>query len=1131
MPKKFYSVKEASRIIGVSTNTIYKYLDEGSLKGKRLSGRGRFKIPYSEIAPYLTQEVSSDGAVTEVAQAVQPDGQKNGIKLLSSEMLLGGFSVGAIVLFLIWSFGPGIKISKTSLTSDIGNAVLGYSGRTFSGFGNLISQALPAQKTAKVAQVTNEEVKEPSVAAVSDSKVDVPDFNLKLQESQRKSYELYADVQLLSSRTLKLLSQSRTLTASELNVSISGMMQLLGTVSDLPDQKTIFAELNWLDEAWNFPTVEAIKRSASQVNFILSSLNQKSLGAFTKPQPEDVNDLVSETETLQALVGNDSDSSADKTLYGSIKEVEFLAQSLDTIYKEVDSILGSWDNLSTPEKENTVKSILSETLRINTLPEITEAVFLKPSGQDQDTALKNTLLSVKGVLEANKIHLGQSSGQSVMTAWLESDGNNLRVLVSNPSSLPAEVAALKYYLPAGIKREDVGQIDENLTLTLDSEKNQYFIEARQPLRAGEAKMFGLTVSGGGIIAEKIAVAEKPLEAQPPVVLGESSIDKPVDEVVTPVVEVEEAVEPTITPVSAGQVAAVAAVNYPTEKIVVWGLMIAAFVLGLVLLAIGLKANLGRGKKKQAAAPREISILLPEDKLSVEAVVAAPGRAFASFSFPRTGLHTIRKVIVSVKTRILAVLSSITSFFSKLFSSIKKFLTSLITGFVKFIASIIALPGRVFLATVSAVKRFFAKTINVIKRIPILIKKALRSVLDSITNFIVSIVLLLKKKFLAVVYSIKMFFVNILNAIKNFFVGIALAVKRIIISIKNGFMAIVKSISAFISKVASSIRNLVKSIIIGSVSFLAAIANALRKGILAIIQAIKTFFVNIAQAIKKFIRSLKNGFVAAITSLTNFVLKILTSIKNLFVSLVTAVRNLIVSTLVAIRKGFLAVINAIKTFLVRTVTSIVTFLTNVIFAVIKTALAIVSGVQKILILGATFVLKAASSTVKALASVVARMLKALTSLTKSTDSALSQLDFGSSGRFKLGSNSTNGLRLRSRALATLILISATSTIVSSMLALTVMARVASGSGTSQKTEEAGIEEVKQENVALQEETTVTIKDTETGWLRVRATPSGSEIGKVYPGETYKLLETKGDWLLIELADGQKGWISSRYAELQ
>ena len=51
--KRFYTVKEASEILGFSTNTVYKYLDEGKLKGVRI-GQGRFKIPKEVLAPYLS---------------------------------------------------------------------------------------------------------------------------------------------------------------------------------------------------------------------------------------------------------------------------------------------------------------------------------------------------------------------------------------------------------------------------------------------------------------------------------------------------------------------------------------------------------------------------------------------------------------------------------------------------------------------------------------------------------------------------------------------------------------------------------------------------------------------------------------------------------------------------------------------------------------------------------------------------------------------------------------------------------------------------------------------------------------------------------------------------------------------
>jgi hypothetical protein len=61
--------------------------------------------------------------------------------------------------------------------------------------------------------------------------------------------------------------------------------------------------------------------------------------------------------------------------------------------------------------------------------------------------------------------------------------------------------------------------------------------------------------------------------------------------------------------------------------------------------------------------------------------------------------------------------------------------------------------------------------------------------------------------------------------------------------------------------------------------------------------------------------------------------------------------------------------------------------------------------------------------------------------------------------------------------------------------------------------------------------VTIKDTPTGFLRVREEPStgAREIGRVNPGESYTLIDENASWFNIELEDGTSGWVSKTYAE--
>lgn len=63
--------------------------------------------------------------------------------------------------------------------------------------------------------------------------------------------------------------------------------------------------------------------------------------------------------------------------------------------------------------------------------------------------------------------------------------------------------------------------------------------------------------------------------------------------------------------------------------------------------------------------------------------------------------------------------------------------------------------------------------------------------------------------------------------------------------------------------------------------------------------------------------------------------------------------------------------------------------------------------------------------------------------------------------------------------------------------------------------------------------VTITDTPTKFLRVRATAStgAKELGKVYPGDKYKVLNSKTGWyqIQVDLDATNSGWISSTYAK--
>ncbi len=60
--------------------------------------------------------------------------------------------------------------------------------------------------------------------------------------------------------------------------------------------------------------------------------------------------------------------------------------------------------------------------------------------------------------------------------------------------------------------------------------------------------------------------------------------------------------------------------------------------------------------------------------------------------------------------------------------------------------------------------------------------------------------------------------------------------------------------------------------------------------------------------------------------------------------------------------------------------------------------------------------------------------------------------------------------------------------------------------------------------------VKIKETETGWLRVREKDNNNskEIARVRPGESYEVVEENSEWVKINI-NNLYGWISTKYVE--
>jgi hypothetical protein len=87
------------------------------------------------------------------------------------------------------------------------------------------------------------------------------------------------------------------------------------------------------------------------------------------------------------------------------------------------------------------------------------------------------------------------------------------------------------------------------------------------------------------------------------------------------------------------------------------------------------------------------------------------------------------------------------------------------------------------------------------------------------------------------------------------------------------------------------------------------------------------------------------------------------------------------------------------------------------------------------------------------------------------------------------------------------------------------------GGNESTESAVISPTVGKTDTTQKKPYVVIKDTPTGFLRVRMSPSitATETAQIKPEEKYPLLDEKESWYKVSISDNKEGWISSRYAQ--
>lgn len=416
-----------------------------------------------------------------------------------------------------------IKASSSApSTSDIASAVWGYSDRTVTSLGTLVrdiwlhsnrsltsfslssssssssntSESTDLSDLAEIKRTTKENrllleelVNKPIIENYLENQDDL-DIGVKLKETEASANGLFANTQYLRSKTELVLSRWNSFSEEELLNMLVDLGAIIGQESDNKSTESVFGEIKYLSEAWDWKEVEDLKFQAGAIKNILDSTTV-TLSSYGKSSLayKNIKSLNSHFDALDQALGDSSDKVSEQTLFGHLQEVSQLAKLYQDHIAEVDELLTNWESEKQTGISTKINQLASRALPLNRIHQLNKLLTFSSGNLDvtgdTEKELKNKAFGVRGVLDTNIKLLAMPKGRALSNTWLELGSIVFKSVVTNPSKLISQTVPLKYYLPPEVREEHIIKTDDSLKIEYDAERDQYFVSGEFELDPGE----------------------------------------------------------------------------------------------------------------------------------------------------------------------------------------------------------------------------------------------------------------------------------------------------------------------------------------------------------------------------------------------------------------------------------------------------------------------------------------------------------------------------------------------------------------------------------------------------------------------------------------------------------------------
>lgn len=400
----------------------------------------------------------------------------------------------------VWNY------SSRSSSTDLGDLVAniwGYSDRTLTG-ADLDSGSLAVKSdvtgsttinniSAELAQTNSllEQIIKKPILENSLENGPVVSLESKIDETQKVATQLNARIKYIRSKIGYVDSKWSQLSNAQVSKSIADINLQIGTKA-AGNQASVLGVSTWIDEQWEWQEIKAVQAQATALQNRLSALQAEidKKGKTTRAKNE-IKAVMIAAEKIQTLMGNDSSSSKSKTVSNRLNEVVRIAQSYQSKSIELSKLYNLINQGQQGAFDVQTDQLSRDVAAINFIPKVQKNILAKP--ETGEKGLKNKILSLLGMIDANKQFLAKKPGDAMASTWLELGSIVFKTLITNPSEKISQEVPVKYYLPKEIKRENILEIESSLSVDYDSEKDQYFAKGNYELKPGESKTLTIRV--------------------------------------------------------------------------------------------------------------------------------------------------------------------------------------------------------------------------------------------------------------------------------------------------------------------------------------------------------------------------------------------------------------------------------------------------------------------------------------------------------------------------------------------------------------------------------------------------------------------------------------------------------------